>query len=513
MNLIVKGAPGYDVGGVTQQIRGNLERGLPSIEELDWPLAEISICGNGPSLREKLPSGGYIAACNNAWKTLVANRVIPHFVVVADPLERNAEWFEWSSDAPVYLIASRCHSSVFEALKNRQVYIWHCNGDEEREAGATGQLIGGGNTIALKAMELFSYLGARKIDLYGCDSCYALDGSHHASPQSWNDGDQPIPVDVNDKMFASAPWMIGQAQQFIENVRANRLRYQVTVRDGGMLDAMLEDHTLDMVYCLDHAPASWDFIAWMMNVHCYMEASGHARLRVTFKSGDRTGFAEGEHIPLEPKRREDLMANVIRPALKLFGAIEGHLEMPHDKAFPYVVAPTAKHYEEGGSLPRFCASDEALEWAEAYAGSYIITLREAAHWPNRNSNLSVWIEFAKRLDGRVIFVRDTAFIGQEIEGFETCDLASTSLDHRLALYTAAKHNFFVSNGPATLCLYSEDIPYTCFMKSPENYPCHRPDWVEQHMGIPYGGQYPWASGDQRMIWADDSLDNLIAALP
>ena len=66
-------------------------------------------------------------------------------------------------------------------------------------------------------MALAYVMGYRNLHLFGYDSSYS--DNHHAYEQKENDGDVAVDVQVNDRKFKAAPWMIKQAQQFQELAR------------------------------------------------------------------------------------------------------------------------------------------------------------------------------------------------------------------------------------------------------------------------------------------------------
>ena len=81
-------------------------------------------------------------------------------------------------------------------------------------------------------------LGYKRFHLLGCDSC--LDNEiHHAYEQKENDGDTVLPVNVGGKIFYCNPWMISQAQEFINLIRALGEEIELEIY-GGLLHHILE---------------------------------------------------------------------------------------------------------------------------------------------------------------------------------------------------------------------------------------------------------------------------------
>lgn len=89
-----------------------------------------------------------------------------------------------------------------------------------------------------------------------------------------------------------------------------------------------------------------------------------------------------------------------------------------------------------------------------------ITLREAEHWPERNSNVPEWLAAGKQIADRgfdVIFVRDNFKIDEPLPGVGTFPAAARHLNSRADLYAMAACNMFVGNGPAWFAL-ALDVP-------------------------------------------------------
>jgi hypothetical protein len=113
--------------------------------------------------------------------------------------------------------------------------------------------------------------------------------------------------------------------------------------------------------------------------------------------------------------------------------------------------------------------------------TYTITMRKFDRWPNRNSNESAWLRFGDEIGAKII------------PDYEEVPI---HLHERMALYAGAEMNFFVTNGPVSLCFLS-DYPAAGFdvQKS-------------KPTGIPDGGQYPFLGKDQFQIWQPDEYSNI-----
>jgi hypothetical protein len=205
---------------------------------------EVCIVGGGPSLAGEIENikrrqghGQKVWALNGAFDYLLAHEIWPDAHVVIDAQPESAAFVQ----TPWYLteryIASQCDPSVFDALGEQPITLFHCQSEgvaellkEERERPV--HLLGAGTTVAMKAMLLAELSGYRILHLIGVDSCYTGD-QHHAYAQPWNDGETLLDVVYGDRAFKCAPWMSGQAEDFI--AYAQRFNGIITVAGDGLL--------------------------------------------------------------------------------------------------------------------------------------------------------------------------------------------------------------------------------------------------------------------------------------
>lgn len=491
----------------------NLARGLPA-PDYGTQRGAINICGNGPSLRDRYPTSGKVVACNGAWRALHRAGVFVDYIVVHDPSPQNVAWFDDAPAYATYLLASRVHPEVFRVLAGRNIRVWHCADGPEERAIPNGPFIGICATVGLSAMNLLAGMGFRHFDCWGLDSCYSKDGLHHASPQEWGLQDTPLAYQVGDQMYLASLWMIGQVQEGLKQVEANRHEYTIDIHDEGLFAAALAHNTLEVVYDLDKAPGSFDFIHAGLNIESYRIEHGFTRVKVHYRRGKgEDGFRTNEPIELDHNHKQHMMNYVVRPLQKMFGFQEVDEVGPEALDFHYSPKPILEDFRAGKALPTYQPSIEAELWAlkEFPEPPFVITLREIFYWPQRNSNVEAWLEFAKGLQGRVVILRDTWKRDEPLEGFETCRDAVVDLHKRFALYRRAKMNFFVMNGPAALCHYTDTVPYMTLLKDAPGYPCYDPKFLEGFIGIEPLGQFPWASDRQRLVYVDDTCENIVKA--
>ena len=232
-----------------QQIHDNImdacERNLPWFD-FDWKHHDRQVCivGGGPSLKDELNVlkrrqgiGQEVWALNGAANYLMSQGIVPDAHVILDARPENAVFVSRPQRHIRYYIGSQCDPAIFDALDGQQVTLFHCQseGVEELlkdEVERPVHLLGAGTTVALKAMLLAELGGCRTLHLFGIDSCYTGD-DHHAYQQSWNNGEPVMNVLYGDRTFKCAPWMAGQAQDFIEY--AQRYTGIITVAGDGLL--------------------------------------------------------------------------------------------------------------------------------------------------------------------------------------------------------------------------------------------------------------------------------------
>jgi len=119
-----------------------------------------------------------------------------------------------------------------------------------------------------------------------------------------------------------------------------------------------------------------------------------------------------------------------------------------------------------------------------------VTIRSSFRKLHRNSS-SAWYQFIEYCAKKKIFVKV----------FEDKEINPISIKLRWEIYSKAKMNYGVTNGPLALCVYS-DAPYKIWIKSE----------IEQKDFF-YSGfdskNFPFAVNNQSLIWKEDTRENLI----
>jgi hypothetical protein len=259
-----------------------------------------------------------------------------------------------------------------------------------------------------------------------------------------------------------------------------------------------------VVYNVANGPLGYDFIVWLIDAEMTRVREGApAPLKVAFWLG------RDADSRMQRDQRRQWLDNVFRPALALIGAVESTtISGRHKEVF--VSRDIVAAAKAGERVPRLKGD------AIGSLNVVTITLREAEHWSERNSNLPAWIRFATDLRNNgeeVVFIRDTAKADEPLADFTPCIRAPVDLRYRMTVYEAAKANLFVSNGPATLAVFS-DRPWLQFVHvEPEgsDYRQNTAQFWKDSMGVAPGEQYPWSNERQRIVWAKDHYENIVAA--
>lgn len=104
----------------------------------------------------------------------------PDYWIACDPQELVANFIPLVPPRETtYLVASKCHPTVFAMLEQRDVRLWHVN-DHPVPGHRT---VPAAVSVTICALMLAMRLGYRTIHVYGWDCCYDGD-EHHAAPGS-----------------------------------------------------------------------------------------------------------------------------------------------------------------------------------------------------------------------------------------------------------------------------------------------------------------------------------------
>lgn len=238
-----------DIEKIKENVEHNIKQGYLQVQPHSTNDIEVMIVGGGPSLPQHIEkikqlraNGVKLITINNAYKWCIDNGLTPSAMVMVDAREFNARFTKPVVDDCKYFLASQCNPLCFEGLPKDRTYLWHTQVDDLNEVLAeqyeTWHPVPGGSTVLLRAIPLFRMLGFKRFHLFGCDSCIEED-KHHAYEQVENDGQLVMPVNVSGKIFNCNPWMVSQAQEFIDLIKMLGDEIELEIY-GGLLHHILE---------------------------------------------------------------------------------------------------------------------------------------------------------------------------------------------------------------------------------------------------------------------------------
>lgn len=218
-----------DDAGLAANVTACLALGLPEVGYALPRADRLTIVANGPSALYA-PHDGPTLAVNGALGLFEQG---PTWFAGCDPQEHLADFLKDPPRETVYLIASKCHPAVFEALKHRTVLVWHVDDHATWDLVQDRDPIMSGVSITICAFELMSRFGFRGFDTWGWDGCY-LDGRDHAVPQRIVPTN--ITMEVGPKTFATTTTWALEGQ----NAHQKLSELDISIHGGGMIGAIFD---------------------------------------------------------------------------------------------------------------------------------------------------------------------------------------------------------------------------------------------------------------------------------
>jgi hypothetical protein len=204
---------------------------------------------------------------NGSYNWALEHGLSPSAQIIVDARAFNARFTKPVIEGCKYLLASQCHPSVFEGLPQDRTYLWHTgfNNIQEvvKEFYDVMWPVPSASTVLLTGILLLRMLGFRRFHLFGCDSCLmdthnlncpalftkgaaacicgpSAGFNHHAYAQPENDSENHVPVTVTDgRVFWCHPWMVGQAQSFLDLIKCFGDEIEIEVYGDGLLSHIL----------------------------------------------------------------------------------------------------------------------------------------------------------------------------------------------------------------------------------------------------------------------------------
>ena len=298
---------------------------------------------------------------------------------------------------------------------------------------------------------------------------------------------------------------------------------------------------------LQVAPITYDASWFVAAADHKRRKMGLKRIHFVIVPGNKDGFREERtayESTVDTATRQWRLYNIVIPILTLLPAFGGLTFLPYRSAVgTFRAAAQARiypeHYEP--SLPVSHLPVELLGLSEddgqpigvlrspTQARRYIdrwiatrldgrrlitITIRDYLFMPARNSNIQAWAAFAGRLNSAKyfpVFVLDTERTldpsPEALVGFEILREASWNVWLRMALYEMSYLNLGVNNGPLFMCMLNAQTRLLIFKIITPSVPQTTEEFMST-LGFKIGGQLPFATPFQRLVWEDDTLDTI-----
>lgn len=212
-----------------------------------WLERKISIVCYGPSLKKtwkqiKRP----IMTVSGAHDFLISKGIVPDFHMDCDPREHKVKMLKKPHKSVHYMMASCCHPTMWEKMKGQHVTLWHLlNGEEtekwmrqERPGYDTKNMIGGGSTAGMRAIELCGAMGFRKFNIFGMDCSFEKDGHHAGEHLGKVQNEILITVGRGGREFLTSPQMKEAAQEMEKFVMTYDV--EVTLYGDGLVQEMIK---------------------------------------------------------------------------------------------------------------------------------------------------------------------------------------------------------------------------------------------------------------------------------
>jgi len=233
--LVLQPATNTSEDVITSNLAATFKRGYKPLTQAEGYRGPISLVGAGPSLAWTYKDlVGDVMACNSAHDYLLGKGIVPQYTMLWDAHPVMANMITTPHPKVKYLVASRCHPSVFEKLKDCDVTVWHAMGGDDALGGLLAKhgrnelLVPGGTSSIMRATHLAGALGyAKEVHLFGIDSCCSGGKTHVKGSLT---DQNTITLIACGKPFMVAPWMAMQAEDFkvfAPLLRANGMRLVV----------------------------------------------------------------------------------------------------------------------------------------------------------------------------------------------------------------------------------------------------------------------------------------------
>lgn len=269
---------------------------------------------------------------------------------------------------------------------------------------------------------------------------------------------------------------------------------------------------------LETCPPTYDVVGGLLNADRERRRRGADRVNIKFVPGPAEGFRHDRFWPHGGEARRKVLNAVAVPMARM---------LPHATVEVLGSRPSQPEPNSIGWRQRLYGTKIMVECLRTGIRPLrvappepplsprlvTITLREAEHWPTRNSNVDEWLAVAKELSRKgygVVLVCDTGMSHEYLSEIILTDtVAPHDLDVRGRFYRSAFCNMFVNNGPGWFAL-ALDAPVLMFKIMAPGAPCVSSPSFLTSAGLAPGMQVSDAR-HQRIVWHDDDRRTILAA--
>jgi len=238
---------------IYQQIRSNIRRQLPQIQQFPPNDYKVMLLCGGPTLNDhveeikrKRQQGWKIITVNGTHNWCLDHGLEPSMCVVMDARPINKGFVEEPVKNCRYMLCSQTHGDIFDALKGHDVWVWHGGAPSSIEKRILDRyyrkrwlIVPGGTSVGPRAIFLSYILGIRRLDVYGLDGCLRKD-RHHAYAQKQNNYREVLVVKVGRRKFHMHAWMLKQFDEWLQMVPMIPDDLKTTVKGTGAMAHVVE---------------------------------------------------------------------------------------------------------------------------------------------------------------------------------------------------------------------------------------------------------------------------------
>jgi hypothetical protein len=239
------------------------------------------------------------------------------------------------------------------------------------------------------------------------------------------------------------------------------------------------------IYCLRTQPGQWNFCDFLVSVKTL------GVKHINFINVDKIKTFKYQHLEEPKKIAVNRFKNIVLPLCDLAG-VSYSLYKSYTRFFArglrfgYMWEDVLKVYQSKGILWK----SPLLRGKSDYV---TITLRDSIRNKWRDSSPS-WLDFIKTFDSKKLII------------LEDKEENAMSVYDRMKIYSGAKMNYSIANGPIALLIHS-DAPYRIWIGSAAKDPGLYSQM--KNAGLIKGSQFPFKRSNQELIWEMDTIESLL----